>query len=354
MGCQANPEALSRSGIRFLRVCFASQMLLRIRKEDLQFNDKIHAVPEIAPKASYSRAEVRRLLAITERQLKGWEEHSLIRPTQTFAFSDLIALRALIKLRKNKIPPAKIRTALAAVRQRLRHVNDPLKELKVLSEGKHIRVEVNGQHMEPLSGQLLFNFDREELSRLLSFPAKEKDDGRNRKESAEKWFQRGLECEQTGSVQDAIMSYETAAQLDPRSAGAWLNLGTIFFNARQFTRAESHYKKALDADPEYALAHFNIANLYDERGDYRRALVHYQHAVRLNPSYADAHYNLALLFQGGGQVMEAVRHWKIYLKLDPGSSWGQIARRELEKLRKSTVVQGARPAKSTGTETLLD
>jgi tetratricopeptide (TPR) repeat protein len=311
-------------------------------------------VPEIAPKATYTRQEVRRLLAVTERQLKGWEAHSLIPALQTFAFSDLIALRALSKLRDSKIPPAKIRTALTAVRQRLQYVDDPLKELKVLSDGKRIRVEVNGQHMEPVSGQLLFNFDQEELKRLVSFPSQPRSEHRNRRESAEKWFQRGLECEQSGALQDAVKSYETAVQMDAGSAGAWLNLGTIFFNSRQFARAESYYKKALEADPEYALAHFNLANLYDERGDYPRALRHYHEAVHLSPTYADAHYNLALLYQGNGQVMEAVRHWKMYLKLDPGSSWGAIARRELEKLRKSTVVQGARKAKSTGTETLLD
>ena len=309
-------------------------------------------MPEIAPKATYTRQEVRRLLAITERQLKGWEAHSLILARDTFAFSDLIALRALIKLRDSRIPPAKIRTALTAVRERLRHVDDPLKELKVLSDGKRIRVEVNGQHMEPVSGQLLFNFDQEELKRLVSFPSQPRNEHKTRRESAEKWFQRGLECEQSGALQDAIRSYQSAVEMDADSAGAWLNLGTIFFNARQFSRAESHYKKALDADPDYALAHFNLANLYDERGDYRKALRHYQDAVRLNPTYADAHYNLALLFQGSGQVMEAVRHWKTYLKLDPGSSWGAIARRELEKLRKSTVVQGARKVKSTGTEML--
>jgi hypothetical protein len=112
----------------------------RISISNARFDVKIHAVPEIAPKATYSRQEVRRLLAITERQLKGWEQHSLIRHTETFGFSDLIALRALIKLRESRIPPAKIRSALAAVRERLRTVDDPLKELKVLSDGKRIRV----------------------------------------------------------------------------------------------------------------------------------------------------------------------------------------------------------------------
>jgi tetratricopeptide (TPR) repeat protein len=208
--------------------------------------------------------------------------------------------------------------------------------------------------MEPISGQLLFNFDGEELRRLLAFPAGKgrQKDSHHRRDAAEHWFQQGLQCEQSGATTDAISAYEKAVQTDPDSAGAWVNLGTIHFNARQFARAEECYRKALSADSEYALAHFNIGNLYDERGDYERALEHYRVAVRLNPHYADAHYNLALLYQAAGQVMDAVRHWKTYVRLDPGSSWAVIARRELDKLRKSTVVRGAGPLRrSTGTDT---
>jgi len=262
---------------------------------------------------------------------------------EQFAFSDLIALRTLIKLRENRIPPARIRAAISAVRDRLQGITDPLKELRLVSDGRRIHVQIGDHSMEPISGQLLFNFDRAELRRLVAFPdPKKTDQSRSRRDSAEKWFQKGLECEQTGAVPEAIKAYESAVGIDPTSAGAWLNLGTIFFNARQFSRAEGHYRRALEADPKYALAHFNIANLYDERGDYELALRHYQEAVRLNPSYADAHYNLALLFQGSGQVMDAVRHWKSYLKLDPSSSWASIARRELDKLRRYTVVAGKR------------
>jgi tetratricopeptide (TPR) repeat protein len=313
-------------------------------------------VPETTPKAAYSREEVRRLLAITERQLRDWERHNLIPAAQTFALPDLVALKTLAKLRKDRIPPARIRAALVALRKRLSEVEDPLRELKVIADGRRIRVEIAGQHMEAVSGQLLFNFDGAELRRLLSFPKQSarKDDERGKRDQAERSFQRGLQCEQAGAVRDAIQAYETAVQLDPKSAGAWVNLGTIYFNARQFGIAETHYRRALEADETYALAHFNIGNLYDERGDYDRALHHYKHAVELHPQYADAHYNIALLYQGGGHTMEAVRHWKLYLKLDPGSTWSAIARRELDKLRKSTVLRSAHPRRSTGTESSLD
>ncbi len=284
------------------------------------------------------------MLGITERQLTGWEQHDLIRRKQDFAFSDLIALKTLMKLRESKIPPKKIKAAMAAVRKKVGGISDPLKELKVLSDGKTIRVEVSGQQMEPVSGQLLFNFDQNELKRLLSFPGAEKKKEKEelaQKESAEFWFQTGLELEQKGApINQAILAYEKAAQLDPTSAGALVNLGTIYFNGREWPKAENCYKSALEIDPDYALAHFNIANLYDEKGDYPKATNHYLAAVALNPAYADAYYNLALLYQGSGQVMEAVRHWKTYLKLDPASAWSAIARRELDKLKRSTIVDG--------------
>ncbi|HYO82365.1 MAG TPA: tetratricopeptide repeat protein [Bryobacteraceae bacterium] len=313
-------------------------------------------MPETAPKAAYSREEVRRMLAVSERQLRGWERQCLIPETETFALPDLIALRTLVKLRKDRVAPATIRAAMAAVRNRLREVNDPLRELKVISDGKRIRVEMpSGGQMEPISGQLLFNFDKAELRRLLSFPRGDggaaRESKRN-KQAAESWFRQGLQCEKNGATNEAITAYESAIAVDPGSAGALVNLGTIYFNARQYAKAEKCYKQALEADAEYALAHFNIANLYDERGDYERALDHYRKAIDLQPGYADAHYNLALLFQGGGQVMEAVRHWKSYLKLDPNSSWSAIARRELEKLRRS-VVRQSRPAnRPSGTSPL--
>jgi tetratricopeptide (TPR) repeat protein len=292
----------------------------------------------------YTRSEARRLLRLTERQLKSWEAEKLVPVCETYGFRELLALRTIIKLRKDKVPVVEIRKALTALREKLQHIDNPLTELKLYVHRKRIRVEIDGRPMDAESGQLLLNFDAGELKRMVAFPGKNPAvDERERRSTAERWFQRGLDLEQSGApLEEIIEAYRKAIDLDPQSAGAQVNLGTIYFNARRYPEAEQHYRRALEIDPEYALAHFDLANLYDERGDRSKALTHYEAAIRVSPNYADAHYNLALLYQGSNQMMKAVQHWRTYLKLDPASHWSNIARRELNKLREAAVVPGSR------------
>ena len=291
---------------------------------------------------SFTREAARRLLHVSEKQLKSWEQQKLIRPASAYGFRELLALRTLIKLRHSRVPPQQIRRAISALIKKLRGVEDPLTELKLYADGKKIRVELEGHAMEAESGQLLLDFDPSELSRLLEFRPKENPRAeREQRQAAEHWFQRGLDLEATSApVPQVIEAYEKAIELDPGSAGALVNLGTVYFNARNFTMAERYYKRATETDPEYALAHFDLGNLYDERGDRERALEQYLAALQFSPNYADAHYNIALLYQGSQQPMKAVRHWMAYLKLDPSSEWAAIARRELDKLREAAVVRG--------------
>jgi len=307
-------------------------------------------VSQAPPQQVYSRREARRALGISEAQLRSWEKQGLVPSLESLTFSDLIALRTLQKLRKNKASLARIRRAVSAIREKLGDVGNPLTELKLFCEGRKVGVIVDGRKMEPISGQLLLDFDREELSRLLSFPQSRPSPERPsgppaQQREAEFWFQKGLELEHTGAPPaEIIQAYDRAVTLDSQSAGAWVNLGTIHYHLRDWAQTERCYRQALQVDPTYALAHFNLGNLYDEQGNSRQALVHYHAALDLDPGYADAHYNLALLCQTQGDPMKALRHWTLYLKLDPSSSWAAIARRELDQLRRAALVPGPREA----------
>lgn len=289
-----------------------------------------------APKEEYSRADVLRQFGLSERQLRSWERQELIPASATYSFSDLIAIQTIVKLRENRIQPRQIGRALVSLRRKLA-VEQPLSELRIVSDGRKIAVHIAGQKMEAISGQILLDFETAELGALAAFPDRKAGGGRLRE--AESWFQRGLDLEETGApVEEAIEAYQKALQLNPEAAGALVNLGTIYYRQRQFAEAETYYREALDADAEYPLAQFNIGNLYDELGRLDEALEHYRLALDLNPQYADAHFNLALLCERLGDNLKAVHHWKNYLKLDRGGQWADIARRQLDRLRQATLV----------------
>jgi len=264
---------------------------------------------------TYNRAQVIRLLDLDERRLRTWERLKLMPTLETYCYQDLLALRSLRKLAEQGIRADRLQRTFQSIRERMQDVKNPLSELKLFLNGKRLNVQGAGYERRRLQAE------------------------------AERLFHVALEAEQAHTPAREVMAmYESALRANPNLAPALVNIGTLYFNARCHRDAESYYARAVEADPNYPLAHFNLANLFDERGDRPGAMKHYLRALELNAGYADAHYNIALLYQGSGDRLRALRHWKTYLKLDPGSSWAQVAKRELRKLRDATIITGSRRA----------
>src|SRR5277367_3327523 len=116
------------------------------------------------------------MLNVSKRQLESWEKQTFVRGGEEFTFRDIIAMRALLKLREKRVPPAKIGQALTSLRRKLREVESPLSELALHWDGRRISVRVAGQKMEAVSGQLLFDFDAGQGNALTAFAAKPKVD----------------------------------------------------------------------------------------------------------------------------------------------------------------------------------
>jgi tetratricopeptide (TPR) repeat protein len=285
---------------------------------------------------SYSREQILRMLGVSERQLRSWEKQEFVRGGDAFSFRDMIALRALVKLRGLKVPAQKIRQALISLRRRLAHVESPLSELSLHWDGRRISVGVAGQKMEAVSGQILLDFEGMKAGGVAAFEARPRG---NAAMEAEMFFQRGLALEETGApIEEAIEAYLKAIELNPEAAGALVNVGTIYFRQGKLKKAEKCYQDAIAADAEYPLAYFNLGNLYDEQGKSETARGYYVSAIKLDPAYADAYFNLALICERAGEGMKALSYWKAYLKLDGTSSWAEIARRQMERLTQAAVV----------------
>jgi len=240
---------------------------------------------------------------LSERQLRGWERQGLIPASKSYTFSDLIAFQTLIKLRENRISSKEILRALESLREKLGWVKQPLSELRVVSDGGRIAVQLSGQKMEAVSGQILFDFDASELGGIKSFPGPSPSStaatkARHGSRRGWNWRRAARRGGRGGRLPEGVGS-------EPRSRRGAGHLGTIYYRLHKFEEAEKYYLKAIEADPGYPLAQFNLGNLYDEQGRIPEAVGFYRRALDLNPQYADAHFNLALVVRTPGRCHES-------------------------------------------------
>jgi tetratricopeptide (TPR) repeat protein len=64
---------------------------------------------------------------------------------------------------------------------------------------------------------------------------------------------------------------KNAIRLDPKFAAAYLQLGVLHSERKDYTRAISDYQQAIHADPQLEEAHFRLAQAYRQVGDAAKA-----------------------------------------------------------------------------------
>ena len=278
---------------------------------------------------SYSRQDVLRILQISSRQLHGWERAGLIPPLQEYSFQELRQLRTLRLLREEEVSAASIRHSVLAMRA-VAGIANPLAEASVVRNGSRLAFRCQGAMVDPIRRQFLFDFERLDHSQQAALSVANPSGAASRNISDT--FFAAVQAEESGKKHSAIALYQTILDVDPGYAPAYINLGTLHFHLRQYTRAEELYRKATLADPTYVLAFFDLGNVLDELGQLDESIAAYRRAVDLAPRYADAHYNLALAFERKGEIRAALRHWQAYTRLDRSGPWAEHARTQIRKL----------------------
>lgn len=282
--------------------------------------------------SQYDRSDVLRILRISGRQLAGWQKAGLVADSDSFSFFDLLQLKKVRDLRAKRVRPAVIRESLQAMLKQVAGMENPLLEAGTFSVGSRVAFRHQGRAMEPTTGQFVMDFAPGELVTAQPAPASKLRTMRAAETAAE-FFAQGIALEEDPASQlEAIAAYHSAIELEPEHAAAHINLGTLFYNRRDYLSAEKHYRKAIEVDPRYALAYFDLGNVLDETGRLPEAVKAYRQAIHLAPTYADAHYNLALAYEKLRQPRHALRHWRTYVKLDAIGPWAVHARNQIQKI----------------------
>ena len=277
----------------------------------------------------FSRQEVQRILDLTPKQLDYWDRLRLVssrkeQNNRYYDFRDLIGLRTVKQLTENGVPANRLGRALAALREGLSHVEAPLTELRIVSDGRGVVVERDGSRIDPLSGQFVMNFDTRGLGEKVRVMS-----GR----SAEELFETALDYETEGTATEkTIQAYERALAADPAKLEALVNCGTLYYELGNMEKAEHYFRRAVKSDPLNSLAYSNLGSVLEELGRLPEARQHLRSAVRLEPRCTDARYTLALVCEKMNAFSEAREHWAEYIKLDPESPWSDYARKRIADL----------------------
>jgi tetratricopeptide (TPR) repeat protein len=276
----------------------------------------------------YPRADVLRILRITQKQLSQWQKAGLVAASDHYSFYDLLQLKKVRDLRAKRVRPAVIRQSLQAMQKQVAGMENPLIEAGSFSTGTRVAFRHEGKAFDPIAGQFVMDFSPPQRVVAAEHVAPIRQT-----ESSAEFFARGVALEEDpASYNEAIAAYKKVIELEPDHAPAHINLGTLFYNLQDYKSAELHYRRAIEADPRYALAYFDLGNVLDETGRIQEAVSVYKTALQLAPTYADAHYNLALAYEKTREHRKALNHWRAYVNLDKSSAWSAHARSQIHRI----------------------
>jgi len=284
----------------------------------------------------YTRQDLLRILHLQPRQLAAWEREGLfpaIPDEEPYSFEHLSRLRALREMRSKRISARSIKAQVDAM-QRVAGMRNVLVETSAVRRGSRLVFRHGGALVDPLTQQLAFDFANSDGGQLMVVRGGNSGSSPGQQASQlQEMFARAVQLEENVSTLDqAVHAYYEILDIKPDHAPAYINLGTIFYNQRDFKAAEQMYRNATIADPSYALAFFDLGNVLDETQHLHEAISAYQTAIKLVPQYADAHYNLALAYERQGERRRALRHWMAYVRLDPIGPWAAHAKAQARKI----------------------
>jgi len=182
-----------------------------------------------------------------------------------------------------------------------------------------------------------------------------------------KEFEKGVEAEKHGSVDDAIVHYEKAIANSPDFYPAHNNLGSAYLSRQKFAQAQSQFEAAIKDNQNDAEARFNLANVllltqrYDDAAveiqeGFKRQPVSafgqflqgslYSHtdrpelaekslltALNLDPKMSQAYLQLVNLYLKQRRPSDAIGKLETYLKEFPDAQFSEKARELLKRLQ---------------------
>lgn len=137
-----------------------------------------------------------------------------------------------------------------------------------------------------------------------------------------------------GHLDEAEAAFRHILELQPDSAAARCNLGTVLLDLGRFDEAFASFQRALDANPNLAEAHYAMGNVFIALGRFEAAAESFRRALDLNPDLAEAHFNRGEALARLDRMEDAAASYRRALDLKPDFA------RALDKLGRTHLDSG--------------
>ncbi len=133
---------------------------------------------------------------------------------------------------------------------------------------------------------------------------------------AEAYFLMGLNFKDTGEINKAISSFQTAVDKDSDYVEALMMLGYIY-DEKDDPLAERFFDNAIASEPTYMDAYLAKGNHYGNRGEFLKAIEVFKQINEKGGQNSDAYYNIGLSYMQIDSFKLAADNFKICIQLEP-------------------------------------
>ena len=99
-----------------------------------------------------------------------------------------------------------------------------------------------------------------------------------------------------GNIEKAIENYESAQSIDVINNQIRINLATLYYNIKEYEKAEAAFKTVIKQEPEYGPVYYSLALMYAELNREDEAIEQLKIAMTKMPDNIRVYYNLGLLY----------------------------------------------------------
>ena len=105
-------------------------------------------------------------------------------------------------------------------------------------------------------------------------------------------------------------SQSTIAPKSVDSAETYFNLGLNAGKNGKYDEAISYYTQAIKLNPKHERAYNNLGVIFYKKGNTEKAIEYFKQAVAVNPNFAEPHYNIGVVYYNQGQIQIAKEYFK--------------------------------------------